>query len=301
MSEPGRPWRLRAGDTVALVAPAGPVPADRLAIAVSALESWGLRVERYGTVHARHPRLGYLAGTDAERAGDFRDAWLDPRVAAVLAARGGYGCQRMLDLLDWVELRSAGPKLFAGSSDTTALHDAVGVHLGLPTLFCPMPATSYFDAAAAEHLRTTLLDRPGPRELRCPGASTLVPGRATGRTVGGNLSLLAAGIGTREQRQARGAIAVLEDIGEDLYRLDRMLTQLSRSGWFDGVAGIALGSWPGCGRPESVRDLLLERLGPLGVPMVWQLGFGHQAASLTIPLGVPAELDADAATLLVPA
>ena len=88
---------------------------------------------------------------------------------------------------------------------------------------------------------------------------------------------------------------MLEDVEEDNYRLDRFLTQLLRAGWFDDVAGIALGSWVGC--PDNVRDLMLDRLGPLGVPIVWELGFGHCSPSLSIPLGVPATLDADAATL----
>ncbi|MFF5990793.1 S66 peptidase family protein [Prauserella flavalba] len=290
---------LRPGDTVALVAPAGPVPAERLDAGVAVMESWGLRVRCFPGVRARHPQLSYLAGTDAQRAAEFQEAWLDPDVKAVIAARGGYGCHRMLGTVDWAALRAAEPTLFAGSSDTTALHDAIGVHLGLPTLFSPMPATTHFDAEAAEGLRAALFTPDIVRVLRGPGAETLVPGRARGTLVGGNLSLLAAGLGTPECRQARGGIALLEDVGEELYRIDRLLTQLVRAGLFDGVHGIALGSWTGCASPESVRALVLERLGPLGVPMVWNLGFGHHAGALTVPLGVPAQLDADAASLVL--
>lgn len=291
--------RLRLGDTVAVVAPAGPVPGDRLDAGVAVLRSWGLRVRCSAGVRERHPEFGYLAGTDTRRARDFQDAWLDPDVVAVVAARGGYGCQRMLDLIDWQALKSAPPKLFVGSSDTTALHDAIGVHLGLPTLFAPMPATAHFDGPAAEHLRATLFEPDSVRELGGAGASTLVPGRARGSLVGGNLSLLAAGVGTPESRPADGAIALLEDVDEDVYRIDRMLTHLLRAGWFDGVRGLALGSWTSCGPAGEVRSLMLDRLGPLGVPMVWDLGFGHHAGALTVPLGVPAELDADAARLVV--
>ncbi len=289
--------RLRKGDTVALVAPAGPVPRDLLDRAVLVLRSWGLAVRMYDSVHAGNPTFDYLAGTDADRAADFQQAWLDPAVSAVFAARGGYGCMRMVDLVDWSRLRSAGPKLFAGSSDTTALHEAVGVHLGLSTLFSPMPATSHFDDVAAAGLRRMLFEPEQAVRLGGPAAVALRGGTAVGVTVGGNLSLLVASIGAPEHRPARGGIALLEDVTENVYRLDRLLTQLLRVGWFDGVAGIALGSWTDCGPPEDIRALMLDRLGPLGVPIVQELGFGHHNGALTVPLGVRARLDADAGTL----
>ncbi|MEU3270091.1 LD-carboxypeptidase [Saccharomonospora sp. NPDC006951] len=286
---------LASGDTVALVAPAGPVTEDLLASAVDTLRSWELQVRVMPGVLARHPEFRYLAGDDAARAKEFEQAWLADDVAAVFAARGGYGCQRMLDLVDWRALRAAAPKVFAGSSDATALHEAIGVHLGLPTVFCPMPASTHFDPVAAEGLRAALFGTAG--ELRGDHGSALVPGTARGRTVGGSLSLLASGVGTGEHRGARDGIALLEDVGEEPYRLDRMLTQLLRCGWFAGVEGIALGSWAQCGDLDEIRAVMLDRLAPLGVPVVWELGFGHIPGSLTVPLGVMAELDADAATL----
>ncbi|WP_020673370.1 S66 peptidase family protein [Amycolatopsis nigrescens] len=292
-----RPPRLRRGDTVAVVAPAGPVPIGLLDAAVPVLESWGLRVREAAGVRSGQSAVDYLAAPDAQRAEEFSAAWLDPEVSAVLAARGGYGCMRMLDLVDWPALRAAGPKLLAGSSDVTALHEAVGVHLDLATLFSPMPASVHFDAEATAGLHRMLFEPEKALVLRKPGGSALVPGTARGPLVGGNLSLLAASTGAVEHRPAKGAIAVLEDVTESVYRLDRMLTQLLRTGWFDGVAGIALGSWTRCGPLDQVRALMLDRLGPLGVPIGWELGFGHLPGSLTIPLGVPAELDADAATL----
>ncbi|WP_216204455.1 S66 peptidase family protein [Amycolatopsis aidingensis] len=292
-----RPRRLEAGDTVALVAPAGPVPKRLLDHAVAVLESWRLSVKLYDSVQASDTTFGYLAGTDAVRAADFQRAWLDPEVTAVLAARGGYGCSRILDLIDWPRLRTAGPKLLAGSSDVTALHEAVRTHLGLVTLFSPMPATTHFDLAAGEHLWRTLFCPDSTLVLSGPRAEALVPGSAGGVTVGGNLSLLTASLGAPEHLPARGGIAILEDVTEELYRLDRMLTQLLRTGWFDEVAGIALGSWTDCGPQAEVRALMLDRLAPLGVPILWELGFGHHAGALTVPLGLPARLDADAGTL----
>ncbi|MCR3718134.1 MULTISPECIES: S66 peptidase family protein [Prauserella salsuginis group] len=293
------PRALRPGDAVALVAPSGPIADDLVDQAVGALTAWGLRVEVFDGVRARHPRYPYLAGTDEQRAADFTRAWTREDIAAVVAARGGYGAQRMIDLIDWDAVRAAGPKPFAGSSDITALHAALARHLGTPTVFATMPASTHFDAAAAESLREALFHPDATRTIRGPSARTLAGGTATGRTVGGNLSLLAASAGTPEQQCAAGGIALLEDVGEDVYRIDRMLTQLLRSGWFDGVAGIALGSWAECGDPADVEALVLERLGSLGVPMVWELGFGHHKGALTLPLGVPATLDADAAHLVI--
>ncbi|RSM73961.1 LD-carboxypeptidase [Amycolatopsis sp. WAC 01375] len=292
-----RPSKTRPGDTIALVAPAGPVPADLVEKALPVLRGWGVEVHVGECVRAAS--TGYLSASDEARAAEFTRAWLDPGVTCVLAARGGYGSQRMLDLVDWTALRAAGPKMFAGSSDVTALHLAVNVHLGLETLFSPMPATTLFDAVAAEHLRLSLFEPDSVRTIASPTSSPLVPGTATGTLVGGNLALLVSSLGAPEQGSARDALVVLEDVTESLYRIDRMLTQLLRSGWLDGVHGFVLGSWKSCGEAEAIRALMLDRLGPLGVPMAWEFGIGHVPASPTIPLGARATLDADAGTLQV--
>lgn len=273
---------VRPGDTVALITPAGPAAPERLDAAVAALEAWGLVVQRFAG--SKHPEFPYLAGTDARRAADFQAAWLDPAVSAVIAARGGYGTQRMLDLVDWAALRSVEPKVFTGSSDVTALHQAIAARLGVPTLFSPMPAGVYWDDTAAEGLRLALAGEP----VTAHGTEALVAGSARGTTTGGNLSLLAAGVGTPEDRGAEGRIVLLEDVGEAVYRVDRMLTQLLRAGWFDGVAGIVLGSWTDCG---DVRPVVLDRLGPLGVPILWGVSFGHHVGATTLPLGVEATVD----------
>ncbi|OXM54234.1 S66 peptidase family protein [Amycolatopsis alba] len=292
-----RPPKIRPGDTIALVAPAGPVPPDLAEKAISVLSGWDIDVHVGPCVRAAS--TGYLSASDHARAAEFTDAWLDPRVTCVLAARGGYGSQRMLDLVDWTALAEAGPKMFAGSSDVTALHRAVNVHLGLETLFSPMPATTLFDTVAAEHLRLSLFEPDAARTITSPTASPLVPGTATGTLIGGNLALLASGLGTPEQGSARDAIVLLEDVTESVYRIDRMLTQLLRSGWFDGAKAVVLGSWEACGDPEAIRELMLDLLAPLGVPMVWEFGFGHVPASPTIPLGALATLDTETGTLLV--
>lgn len=296
-----RPRRLVPGDRVAVVAPSGTVRQDRLDHGVEILESWGLRVDVMPHVLTGHPELPYLSAPDRLRAADLQRAWLDPDVAAVVCARGGYGAQRVVDLLDWTAMASAGPKVLVGYSDVTTLHETLAVRLGLASLYGPMAAAQVFstDPGTAEHLRRTLFEPERVQRLGSDGAEPLVGGRASGVTAGGCLSLLASDRGTPHARPGfAGAILVLEDVDEDLYALDRLLTQLLRSGALEGVAGIALGSWQDC-RPSlpRIRGLMLERLAPLGVPVVWELGFGHGPSSLTVPLGLPATLDADAGTL----
>ncbi|MER5860624.1 LD-carboxypeptidase [Streptomyces sp900105245] len=299
MRELLRPARLAPGARVAVVAPSGPVPEERLQAGLDVLRGWDLDPVVAPHVLDRHRDFGYLAGTDADRAADFQNAWCDPAVDAVLCARGGYGVQRMVDLLDWEAMRAAGPKVFVGFSDLTVLHEAFATRLGLATLHGPMAAGIDFvkNTRAQEHLRATLF---APETVRtiASGGTALVSGRARGVTLGGCLCLLAAELGTPHARaSAAGGLLCLEDVGEETYRLDRYLTQLLRAGWLDGVRGVLLGSWEDCAEYTEVRPLLADRLGALGVPVVEDFGFGHCAGALTIPFGATAELDAGAATL----
>lgn len=295
-----RPPRLRPGDRVAVVSPSGPVPKDRLDAGCAVLRDWGLDVVLAPHVTDVHDRFGYLAGNDADRAADLQQAWLDPDVHGVLCARGGYGVQRMVDLLDWPAMRAVPPKVFGGYSDITALHEAFATQLGVVTLHAPMVGARPFidDERSARLLRDMLFQPERALVLSSPSAETLVDGVARGITLGGCVSLLAAEIGSPTARSgAGGGILVLEDFEEDLYRLDRYFTQLLRTGWLDGVAGIALGSWHDC--EAGVHDLVLDRLGGLGVPIVGELGFGHGPSSITVPLGVVATLDAGAGTVVL--
>ncbi|MFC4329579.1 LD-carboxypeptidase [Streptomyces andamanensis] len=299
MKELLRPARLAPGARVAVVAPSGPVPEERLQSGLDVLRGWDLDPVVAPHVLDRHEEFAYLAGADADRAADLQRAWCDPSVDAVLCARGGYGAQRMADLLDWEAMRAAGPKVFVGFSDITALHEAFAVRLGLVTLHGPMAAGIDFlkNARAQEHLRATLCTPEAVRVIPSDGTA-LVPGRARGVTLGGCLALLAADLGTPHARpSAAGGLLCLEDVGEEPYRLDRYLTQLLRAGWLERVSGVLLGSWKDCGAPERVRALLADRLGGLGVPVAADFGFGHCAGARTMPFGVAAELDADAGTL----
>ncbi|MFJ3616872.1 LD-carboxypeptidase [Streptomyces iakyrus] len=302
MNQLVRPPRLAPGARVAVVAPSGPVPEERLQAGLDILRGWDLDPVVAPHVLDRQRDLDYLAGTDAQRAADLQAAWCDPSVAAVLCARGGYGAQRMVDLLDWTAMRAAGPKVFVGFSDVTVLHQAFATRLGLVTLYGPAAAGVDFlkNARAQDHLRATLFDPESVRTLTAvpPGGTALVPGRARGVTLGGCLSLLASDLGTPHARPgARGGLLLVEDVGESPYRVDRYLTQLLRNGWLDGAAGIVLGSWAACGPREGLRAVFADRLGGLGVPVVEEFGFGHGEGALTMPLGVRAELDAGTGTL----
>ncbi|KUM79357.1 S66 peptidase family protein [Streptomyces griseorubiginosus] len=294
-----RPPRLAPGARVAVVAPSGPIVEERLQAGLDILRGWDLDPVVTPHVLDRHGELGYLAGSDADRAADLQAAWCDPAVDAVLCARGGYGAQRMVDLLDWDAMRAAGPKVLVGFSDVTTLHQAFATRLGLVTLYGPAAAGADFvkNALAQEHLRATLLAPETVRTLTSRGPA-LVPGRARGVTLGGCLSLLATDLGTRHARSgARDGLLLMEDVGEQPYRVDRLLTQLLRTGWLDGVRGIVLGSWESCGPYDVLRTVLAERLGGLGVPVVEEFGFGHCEGALTVPFGVAAELDTEAGTL----
>jgi muramoyltetrapeptide carboxypeptidase len=294
---------------VAVVATAGPVDQIRLERGCGVLRALGL-----------DPLLGpsvlggthdYLAAPDERRAADFTQAWCDPQTEAVICARGGYGSARILPLLDWAGLAVAtaaeaaagrAPKPFVGASDVTALHHALATHLGVRTLYGPMPGGPILglpepDPESVGALAAALLHPEWPVELG--GGTGLVPGRAEGVTVGGTLALICSLAGTPEFRSAAGGIAVLEDVGEAPYAIDRMLTQLISSGWLTGIRGIACGSWEKCGTPEHVTEVLLDRLGGLGVPVVIGLPFGHGPVQLTVPLGAPAVLDATAGVLRV--
>ncbi|PBC70935.1 muramoyltetrapeptide carboxypeptidase [Streptomyces sp. TLI_235] len=294
------PQALRPGDRVAVAAPAGPPDPALLGRGTALLASWGLDV----TVlpHVRDSHLGHLAGRDEDRAADLTEACADPGVRAVFCARGGYGTQRMVDLVDWKAIdTSAAPALLIGSSDITALHEAFAVRLGTSTLHAPMPATGALvdSPENAEHLRTVLFHPEQVTELPLTG-EVLAPGTARGRLAGGNASLLAASVGTPTALPPDGCLLLLEETGEEPYRLDRILTQLVRAGVLGRAAGIVLGDFTDCGPEEEVRAVLADRLGGLGVPVAAGLPAGHGPLQLTVPLGTEAELGDGVLRLLEP-
>ena len=290
---------LRPGDRVAIVSPAGPVDTERLHQGKELLRSWGL-VSELGK-HAL-AQSGYLAGRDADRRADLDAALRDPGIRAILTTRGGYGTQRIVDDLDWTLLKTD-PKLLVGFSDITALHLAAWRDAGIASLYGPGISS---DAArlgptGVESLHAALTSTAPVRVTAVaeePGGTALVAGVGTGPLLGGNLSLLAASVGAGLP-SLEGAVVLIEDVDEAPYRIDRMLTQLLRSGALQGIAGVAVGQLTNCAGNAPVDEVLTDRLGRLGVPLLAGLPIGHGPGQLTVPLGTSATLDADSGTLTV--
>lgn len=296
--------RLQAGDAVALISPAGPLSSGELIeSAVERVEALGLRA-RVGA-HAS-ARSGFLAGTDEQRVGDFNAALRDPEIRGVLALRGGYGTTRILDRLDYDALRRD-PKVVLGYSDLTAPLNALHARTGVVTYHGPVVALSSLSPNETAWLRRAVFDAPPLGALESPNARTLASGTARGRLAGGNLSLVAAMVGTPYAIDFEGAIAFFEDVDEPPYRMDRMLTQLLASGALNACAGIVIGECRNCdagpdvdGSPRgSLREVLDDRLGNLGVPVLDGATFGHIEEQWTLPIGVVATLDVDAKRLTV--
>jgi muramoyltetrapeptide carboxypeptidase len=297
--EPLHPRVLRPGDNVALVSPSGPVQAERVEHAVAVLTSWGLKPQVFPSVFKR---FDFLGGTDEERATDLNAALNDPQIRAIWCTRGGYGVQRIVDRLD-LDALVGDPKLVIGFSDITALHLALWRRVRLATIHGPVASqldrgAGSITALGAYHTIMTTEPVTVRAEPQEPTFSVRSRGRAEGTLLGGNLSLVAATVGTPDWPDLDRAILLLEDVGEEPYRVDRMLTHLLRSGVLSRAAGVAIGQFTECG---EVTGVLAERLGLLGVPMLGGLPVGHADQHLAVPLGTRAVLDADAGTLTVDA
>jgi len=311
-----RPRHLSPGDTLGIVAPAS-APPDPTAIdrGVARLEKLGYKVKLAPNAHNR---LGFLAGTDQERADDLMGMFTDPEVRAILCVRGGYGTPRLLPLLDYKVIRKH-PKIFVGYSDITALHCALLTKARLISFHGPMLNSDFAQPDMPEFTLQSFLrilslaaspDTPSPIDLSHgygrKTVRTLRRGVARGQFIGGNLSLLCSIIGTPWQPNFKGRILFLEDVGELPYRFDRMLTHLLNAGLLQQVAGIAIGLNADCEDPkaktakeyrQTLEDVLKERLLPLKVPIVTGLPFGHVPHNATLPVGAYAVLDANRGAL----
>ncbi|MDD1965819.1 LD-carboxypeptidase [Pseudomonas putida] len=295
------PHVLRAGDAVALVTPAGPVAEARVQAAVRELTAWGLKPRIYPhALDAEH----YLAGSDANRAADLNDALADPEIRAVLCNRGGYGVQRIIEHLDYDAVRRD-PKLVVGFSDITALHAALWSRTGLVTVHGPVAAQLERGGLFASTLKHALMSTEPMVVLADqtePTFSVRTSGVAEGTLLGGNLSILSTCVGTPFMPNLEGAILLIEDVGELAYRVDRLLTHLGNCGILKQLAGIAVGQFsePGHGN-NAIRppEVLMERLGGLGIPVLGGLSIGHGDRNHAVALGSHAMLDADAGKLTV--
>ncbi len=300
MTDPAPPrLPLAAGAVVAVLAPAGPVEATARPTLVPALEALYARHGLQARVMPScHGEGDYLAGPDSLRLADLHAAPADPDVAAIHALRGGYGCMRLLDAVDTALLR-AHPKLLIGYSDLTALH-ALWAQEGVASLHAPMPASDLLlpcREADADALFTLLRTGWPAGTVLAPPLEPGLPRRAgiaEGRLVGGNLSLVAALMGTPWACDPHRAIVFLEEVNEEPYRVDRLLTQLRLGGVLGAAAGFVLGSFTGRAYPDA---LLREQLLPLGKPVLAGWPAGHGTPHLPLPLGLRVRLDASAGTL----
>ena len=309
-----RPKALKTGDTVGLITPSTYVSdPDRLQLARRTAEYFGLRAKVGRNVSKR---TGYLGGSPAERLEDLHAMFRDPEVKAVFAIRGGYGSEQILDGIDY-DLIRRNPKIFVGYSDITAMHLAIQKRAGLVTFHGPV-VLSQFTEYTQKWFRKALFEtEPLGKVLNPPESNqlrpkhmlrTIRPGSGRGRLIGGNLTLISTTMGTPYEIETRGRILFLEDVDEQPYSIDRMLTQLRLAGKFAGVAGIVFGECHDCKPREfqpsfestfSLGEVLDEILRQISVPVLGGLTIGHTDDQLTLPEGAMARLDADRQELVI--
>ncbi len=288
-----KPQALRPGDTIGIAAPASPFDRQAFDRGVAVLESMGYRVRIPENLFMRR---GYLAGPDSERVSQLIKLFEDESVRAIFCARGGFGSMKLLPLLDF-ETICAHPKILLGFSDITALLVAIYNRCGMVTFHGPLVTTLKRDS---EKTCLALIDAIGssrPLALKPRKAMVLNPGRASGCLVGGNLTSLCHLMGTPYEPPFEGHLIFLEDRGEAPYRIDRMLSQLHLGGHLDGVAGVILGSFHGCGPLEDVYAIVKQALRHTDIPILAGFDLGHGTYNLTVPIGLEAELDAEAGSL----
>ncbi len=289
-----RPPRLRPGDRVGIIAPAGPVDRDELEIGLKTIESSGFEV--WVAPHV-YERRGYVAGGDTARLEDLHAMFQAPQITAIFCARGGYGSLRLLDKIRY-DLIGKSPKILVGYSDITALLMAIHARTGLITFHGPMVRELGVKDQGNWDVLLRLISSGLPLQMRSEEATLLVPGRATGPLVGGNLSLVCHLLGTPYMRSLEGCILFLEEKGEPAYRVDRMLTHLRLTGHLDGLAGLIGGRFEKCGRVSVINDLLIDMFSDLHIPILTGLPVGHGPKNLALPIGLRAELDTERMTLL---
>jgi muramoyltetrapeptide carboxypeptidase len=286
---PIRPPRLKPGDTVGIVAPAGPFDPDLFNQGLDVLASMGFRTFVPEEIFENNR---YLAGSDAHRAKLVTQIFQDPSVDAIVCARGGFGCLRILPLLDFDVMRT-NPKVFVGLSDISALLVAITAKTGLVTFHGPLVTTL---AKAPEFTRQSMLAAiSSDTHLKVtPGKGvTIKAGRAQRPITGGNLTTLCHLLGTPFQPRFENHILFLEDRGEAHYRIDRMLFQMKLAGCFDGIAGLVLGSFEECGALDGIYQIFQECFQDIPIPILAGFDVGHGKQNLTIPFGLAITLDAD--------
>ncbi|MBX9136159.1 MULTISPECIES: LD-carboxypeptidase [unclassified Clostridium] len=295
-----KPKPLQQGDSVAIIAPASPVDKTLIDKCVGSLKDLGLEVVVGTSCLSEH---GFLSGTDDIRANDINRMFADKNIKGIFAIRGGYGCARLLDLIDFKIIKK-NPKIFVGYSDITALHIAINQKSKLITYHGPMVSTELIkglDEYSADYYKRFLFSKEKINEIFNPVGCNLEiinDGIASGQLIGGNLSLVCSSLGTKYEINTKNKILFLEEVDETPYKVDRMLLQLKQSGKFKDATGIILGAFTDCIASSNKKSLSLEEVFneiilPLKKPTISKLVCGHCLPTLTLPLGSKVILDAN--------
>jgi muramoyltetrapeptide carboxypeptidase len=297
-SRPNKPRHLNPGDTVGVVAPAAAVERSHLERGVGVLASMGFRVKVSERALARS---GILAGEDRERAGELAAYFADPEVKAIFAARGGYGCGRLMPMLDW-EAIARTPKIFVGFSDETFLLNALVDRAGMIAMHGPMVAMDLargLSERSFEHMKGLLLGE--IRSFTMDARETVRAGTAEGELIGGCLSVLVATLGTPYAPRFDGRVLFLEDVGEKAYRVDRMLVQLKQAGVLERLAAIVFGAIrPIEGDEQEARLItrfIADETAALKCPVLTGIEAGHGSENFALPFGVRVRIDGAARRL----
>lgn len=295
-----KPPRLQAGDTVGLIAPAGIVDAKDIEAAQKSISQLGLKVKL-----GKHilDRYGYLAGKDGDRAQDVNLMFSDRTIKAIIPMRGGWGCNRILPLLNYSLIRSH-PKIIIGYSDITTLLLAINARSQMITFHGPV-ATSTWNQFTVDYFKRILfngeavtMQNLNPSEVRM---EIIAPGKARGKLMGGNLSVLSAMVGSPYLPSWNKSILFVEEVGEDVYRIDRMLTQLKTAGILNQIAGFIFGQCTKCSLGDepsfTLMQVLQQHILPLGIPAWYGSMIGHIKDKFTLPVGVEVEINAELGTI----
>jgi muramoyltetrapeptide carboxypeptidase len=305
-----KPYRLKPGDTIGIIAPGSFITEKELNISADNIKKLGFNVYYSDRVLSKY---GYLSGTDRERADDVNAMFSNSSVNGIICARGGYGCSRILPLLDYELIRN-NPKVISGYSDITSLLYGIFSQTGLICFHGPVGISTFNDYSVDAFYRVMVnpvehdqfFSKPEAVDKENYRIRTIVSGKGRGKLVGGNLSVVLSMLGTPYDISTEGKIVFLEEVGEEPYRIDRMLTQLIQAGKLDKAAGIIMGIFVDCepgGKNTSITnsfslmEILFEKLSPLKIPVIYGTSFGHVKNKLTLPLGIEAELDTEVQSL----
>jgi muramoyltetrapeptide carboxypeptidase len=292
-SVPLLPPGLKKGDTIGLAPLAGPWDDQKFSAGIRFLTDLGFKIRLPPDSAQSFP---YLAGSDQYRLDCFHELWRDPEISAIMAVRGGYGCLRLIDAID-LELIKKHPKILVGFSDVTVLLNGLYRHTGLITFHGPMLTTLAGTDKESMEKFLLCLTRQEPPALRPDRLKILRRGTARGRLLGGNLTILSHLIGTSYEPSLTDSILFIEDIGEQPYRIDRMLTQLKLAGRFEGIRGLIVGDFTNCGDTELIWNRILELFGDQ-IPIWSNFPVGHGEQNIILPLGIEVEMDSESGSLL---